>query len=68
MDIEQLVKAAVVLIVGFGLRQFLALIGFELDPSVFDALVAAIATWFVGLFFHNSIKAAYFGIKRRLAG
>lgn len=43
--LNELLKSALVLVVGFLLRLALAAIGVEIDPVLFNTLVAAIVTY-----------------------
>jgi hypothetical protein len=46
---DELVKSALVLLVSFALKWFFALINFEIDLAVFNALVGAIVLYFLTL-------------------
>ena len=54
MDWKNLAIAVLTPLVAFLLKAFFALIGFEIDPGVFNALVLAIVTYFVSLVFANT--------------
>jgi hypothetical protein len=43
--LNELLKAALVLVVSFALRVGLAAIGIEIDPVLFNTLVSAIVVW-----------------------
>jgi Kef-type K+ transport system membrane component KefB len=45
-----LLKAALTLVVGFLLQLFFKAIGVEIDPALFNTIVAAIVLWFLTLF------------------
>jgi uncharacterized protein YacL len=47
--LNELLKSALVLVIGFVLKWFLALIGVEIDPELFNTLVAAIVTYLLAL-------------------
>jgi hypothetical protein len=53
MNISDLVKAALTLIVGFLLHLVFVAIKVEIDPVLFDTIVAGIVTYFLALFFHQ---------------
>jgi len=50
MDLKELVAAALVLVVRFGLVWFFGLIGLELDEAILNSIVAAIVAWLLALF------------------
>lgn len=47
--LNELLKAALVLVISFVLKWFLALIGVEIDPELFNTLVAAIVAYVLAL-------------------
>jgi uncharacterized protein YacL len=55
--LNELLKAALVLVVGFALRLALAAIGIEIDPELFNTLVAAIVTYVLALLGLEAAKA-----------
>jgi uncharacterized protein YacL len=55
--LNELLKAALVLVVSFAIRWFLALIGVEIDPELFNTLVAAIVTYLLALLGLEAAKA-----------
>ena len=54
MDWKNLATAVLIPLVGFALKAFFAWIGFDMDPVLFDTLVAAIVAAFLGLFLTNT--------------
>jgi len=66
MDWKTLLQAALTLVVGFALKWFFALVGFEIDPALLDTLVAAIVTFLLGLFFVNTGERAVMAYRARL--
>ena len=62
--LSELVKAALTLVIGFALKWFFALIGFVLDPVIFDTLVGAIVLYFLVLF---GFEGGVAGIRSYLA-
>lgn len=50
MTIDELVKAVLVAVVGYLLRLGLGLIGIEIDPVLFNTIVAGIVAYLLGLF------------------
>jgi len=50
MNWTELLQAALVLVVSFGVRWFLALINVEIDEQLFATIVAAIVAWILALF------------------
>jgi len=65
MDWKTLLQAALTLVVGFGLKWFFALIGFEVDEATLNALVGAIVAFLLGLFFVNTGEHAYFYVRSK---
>lgn len=55
--LNELLKAALVLVVGFALKTLLAAIGVEIDPELFNTLVAAIVTYILALLGVEAAKA-----------
>jgi uncharacterized protein YacL len=55
--LNELLKSALVLVIGFVLKWFLALIGVEIDPELFNTLVAAIVTYLLALLGLEAAKA-----------
>jgi uncharacterized protein YacL len=55
--LNELLKAALVLVVSFAIRWFLTLIGVEIDPELFNTLVAAIVTYLLALLGLEAAKA-----------
>ena len=53
MNISDLLKAVLTLVVAFLLHLGFKAIGVEVDPVVFDTIVAGIVTWFLTLFLHQ---------------
>ena len=58
MNWNELLQAALTLVVAFALRWFLGVIGVVLDEELFVAIVAAIVAWLLGLFGVNLARAA----------
>lgn len=58
MNWNELLQAALTLVVAFALRWFLGVIGIVLDEELFVAIVAAIVAWLLGLFGVNVARAA----------
>jgi hypothetical protein len=56
----ELLKAALTLLVGFFLQLALKAIGVEIDPVLFNTLVAGIVVWFLTLF---GVEATLRGIR-----
>ena len=54
MDTGNLIKAVLTLVVAYLLKLFFDLIGYTLDPAVFNSLVAAIVVWFLTFFSYNT--------------
>jgi len=54
MDWKNLVAAVLTPLIGAALKLLFGLIGFELDPATFNALVAAIVTALLALFVTNT--------------
>ena len=54
MDTGNLIKAVLTLVVGYLLKLLFTAIGYELDPVVFNSLVAAIVVWFLTFFSYNT--------------
>ena len=50
MTWQELLQSALTLVVAFGVRWFLTLIGVEIDPTLFATIVAGIVVWLLGLF------------------
>ena len=50
MTWQELLQAALTLVVAFAVRWFFGLIGFEIDDAVFNTLVGAIVVYLLGLF------------------
>lgn len=56
--LSELVKAVLVLVVAFLLKLALAAIGVEIDPVVFNTIVAGIVTWLLAHLGYNlTLKA-----------
>jgi len=55
--LNELLKAALVLVIGFALKVFLAAIGVEIDPVLFNTLVSAIVAWILAHLGLESAKA-----------
>jgi hypothetical protein len=68
MDTIGLFKAVLVVVVGWLLKLFLSAIGVEIDPVLFNTLVAAIVAWILALVINNTTQnyRAYFVSKRKL--
>lgn len=45
--LADLIQGVLVLVLSFALKALFNLIGFEMDPAVFNALVGAMALWIV---------------------
>lgn len=61
--LNELLKAALVLVVSFLLKAGLAAIGVDIDPVLFNTLVAAIVAWILaqlGLEVAKSVAPKYF--------
>ena len=58
MNWNELLQSALVLVVAFGLKWFLGLIGIEIDEAQFGSFVAAIVAWLLSLFGLNVARAA----------
>ena len=56
--LSELVKGALVLVIGFALKWFFALVGFVVDEAVFNALLGAIVTYLLALFGFEGFKIA----------
>ena len=56
--LSELVKAALVLVIGFALKWLFGLIGFAIDEASFNALVGAIVAYFLTLFGMEGFKKA----------
>lgn len=54
--LNEFVKALLVVVVGYGLKFALAAIGIEIDPVLFNTLVAAIVAYILALL---GMEAAY---------
>jgi hypothetical protein len=63
--VNELVKAVLVLVVGFLLRLVLVAIGVEIDVATFDAIVAGIVVWVLTLLGMNTLRAVFPGAVRR---
>ena len=50
MNLNELIAAALVLVVRFGLVWFFGLIGLELDEAILNAIVGAIVSWLLAQF------------------
>jgi len=55
--LNELLKAALVLVVSFALRVGLAAIGIEIDPVLFNTIVAGIVAWILAQFGVEVAKA-----------
>lgn len=58
MNWNELLQAALTLVVAFLLRWFLGVIGVSLDEAVFSSIVAAIVAYLLGLFGVEVARAA----------
>lgn len=58
MNWNELLQAALTLVVAFFLRWFFAAIGIELEEGLFAAIVGAIVAWLLGLFGVGLARAA----------
>jgi len=63
MDLKDLLAAALTLVVGFAVKWLFAQLGLELDEATFNAIVAGIVAWLLGLFFVAGIRAAVRGTR-----
>ena len=54
--LAELVKGALVLVIGFVLKWFFALINFPIDEAVFNALLGAIVAYLLALFGLEGVK------------
>jgi len=55
---EELLKSALVLVAGFLVKWLFGVLGVEIDEATFNAIVAAIVTFFLGLFGVQGVKKA----------
>lgn len=65
--LNELLRAVLVPLIGVGLKFVLAAIGVEIDPVLFDTIVAGIVTWvLVALGLEVAARAAprYFSVKK----
>ena len=57
MNWTELLKAALVLVVSFGLRMLLQAVGVEIDDALFNTLVTAIVVWILAQFGIDAARA-----------
>ena len=57
MSWQELLQAALTLVVAFGVRWFFGLVGFEIDDALFNTLVAAIVVYLLQLFGVEVLRA-----------
>lgn len=66
VDYEGLLKSVLVVVVAWLLKLFFAAIGVEIDPVLFNTIVAAIVAWLLALVIHNTGQnvRSYYAAKR----
>ena len=63
MTWQSLLQSALTLVVAFGVRWFFALIGVEIDDTLFATLVAGIVVWLLQLFGVEVARGIRYGFK-----
>ena len=63
MTWQELLQAALTLVVAFAVRWFFSLIGFEIDDAIFNTLVAAIVVYLLQLFGVEVLRGIRNGFK-----
>ncbi len=54
--LDELLKSALTLVIGFGLKWIFAQIGVEIEPALFDTIVAAFVMYFLTLFGYEAAR------------
>lgn len=62
---NELVKSVLVIVIGFLLRLALAAINVQIDPGVFDAIVAGIVLWILTQLGMATLRTAFPSLVRR---
>lgn len=56
--LDELVKSALVLLVSFAVKWLFTLLGLEIDPATFNAIVAAVVAYLLGLLGYEAVRSA----------